>query len=134
MTPPALPGAGAALAAAAKARLAGMAELRGVFEARPWQAAFPHATVDTGAEIDWSHKSGAGREVRLAITIRDKGERTERLRALIAAAEYALSGLAGQADGWRVVSLIFLRSRIVEDGREGWAGTIDYRARMLAEV
>jgi hypothetical protein len=35
----------------------------------------PYAIVETGPEIDWSHKSGAGRELRLAVTLRDKGER-----------------------------------------------------------
>jgi hypothetical protein len=124
--------AGEALVNAAAARLAGVAELTGVFDARPWQAAHPYATVDAGAETDWSHKTGAGREVRLAITIRDKGERPERPRRLIAAAENAMAGLAGEAGGWRIVSLVFLRSRIVADGRDGWIGAIDYRVRMLA--
>ena len=125
-------GAGGALAAAAKARLAGVAGLNGVFDVRPWQAAHPYAIVDAGVEIDWSHKTGAGREVRLAIAIHDKGERPERLRRLIAAAEGAMDGLAGPAEGWRIVSLAFLRGRVVADGRDGWIGAIDYRARMLA--
>ena len=125
-------GAGHALAAVAKARLAGVAGLNGVFDVRPWQAAHPYATVDAGAQTDWSHKTGAGREVRLVIAIHDKGERPERLHGLIAAAEGAMDGLEGLAGGWRIVSLVFLRGRIVADGRDGWIGTIDYRARMLA--
>lgn len=123
--------AGEMLAAAARARLADVAGLTGVFDLRPWQAAHPYATVDAGAEIDWSHKTGAGREIRLAIAIHDKGERPERLRRLIAAAEGAMAGLAVPGEGWRIVSLAFLRGRVVADGREGWIGTIDYRARML---
>lgn len=123
--------AGAALAAVAKSRLAGIAGLSGVFDVRPWQAAHPYATVDTGAETDWSHKTGQGREIRLAIAIHDKGERPERLRRLIAAAERAMAAPAGEAEGWRIVNLAFLRGRIVPDGRDGWVGTIDYRARML---
>ncbi len=125
-------GAGAALAAAAKARLAGIAELSGAFEVRPWQAAHPYATVDTGAETDWSHKTGRGREVRLAIAIRDRGERPDRLRRLIAAAEGAMAAPLQETEGWRTVSLAFLRGRIVPDGRDGWIGTIDYRVRMLS--
>ncbi|MBX3562461.1 MAG: DUF3168 domain-containing protein [Sphingomonas sp.] len=124
--------AGEALAKAATAKLAGIAGLSGIFDARPWQAAHPYATVDAGAEADWSHKTGAGREVRLAIAIRDKGERPERLRRLIAAAEAAMAGPDMATGGWRIVSLAFLRMRIVPDGRDGWIGTIDYRARMLA--
>lgn len=133
-TPSTSLGAGASgmLIAAARARLAGIAGLSGVFDARPWQAAHPYATVDAGAETDWSHKTGTGRDIRLAITIRDKGERPERLRGLIAAAETAMAGLPAQASDWRIVSLAFLRSRIAADGRDGWIGTIDYRARLLA--
>ncbi len=125
-------GAGEALAIAAKMRLADVTALTGIFDMRPWQAAHPYATVDAGAETDWSHKTGKGREVRLAIAIRDKSERPERLRRIVAAAEQAMASLPGEADGWRIVSLAFLRGRIVPDGRDGWIGTIDYRGRMLA--
>ncbi len=36
-------------------------------------------------------------------------------------------------DGWRIVSLIFLRSRTVARGVGDHAGVIEFRARMLAE-
>lgn len=63
--------AGEALTAAATARLKPLASLAGVHEAAPIQAARPYATVEAGPETDWSHKTGLGREVRLAVTIRD---------------------------------------------------------------
>lgn len=47
------------------------------------------------------------------------------------AAEAALAGLE-PGEGWTVVTLVFLRSRIVAEGKGGWAGVLDYRARMLA--
>lgn len=124
-------GAGEALTAAATVRLATIASLSGVHEAAPIQAAFPYATVEAGPEADWGHKTGIGREVRLVVTIRDKGERPERLRKLMSAGETAMTELEPLAD-WTVVSLIFLRSRIVAEGKGGWAGVLDYRARMLA--
>jgi hypothetical protein len=119
------------LTAAAMTRLATIASLAGVHEIAPVQAARPFATVEAGSEIDWSHKTGFGREVRLAVTIRDKGERPERLRRLMGAAEAAMVEL-GPADDWTVVTLTFLRSRIVAEGKGGWAGILDYRVRMLA--
>lgn len=124
-------GAGEVLTAAAIARLARIRVLAGVHEGAPIQAARPYATVETGPEVDWSHKTGLGREVRLAVTVRDQGERPERLRMLLAAAEAEMSDLA-PASGWTIVTLSFLRSRIVAEGRTGWAGVLDYRARMLA--
>ena len=42
-------------------------DLGAVYPGPPLQAAFPHAVVECGAETDWGHKSGRGRELRLAV-------------------------------------------------------------------
>jgi hypothetical protein len=126
--------AGPALQAAAMEKVAGAEGAGGVYPGPPLQAALPYAVVETGPETDWSHKSGAGREVRLAVVVRAGGERPDRAQALAAAAEAAVGG-GLEPDGWRVVTLAFLRSRCVRDGRgdaAAWAVTIEYRARMLA--
>jgi hypothetical protein len=120
------------LVAAAVAAVGEVEDLTGVYDGKPLQAGFPHASVDAGAETDWGHKSGAGRELRLAVTIRDKGERPERLRRLMAEAQEKVLAMGGDLDGWRVVTLFFLRSRIVMDRDGGWAGVTDYRVRMLS--
>ncbi len=72
-------GAGTALQEAAVAALREVEGLNGIYDAPPLQAGAPFAIVEVGLESDWSHKSGAGREVRLAVTVRDKGERAVRL-------------------------------------------------------
>jgi hypothetical protein len=134
-------GASEALQAAAMAAL-GAIEGLGVYEGQPLQAAFPYAVAETGPEADWSHKSGQGRDIRLAIILYDKGERPGRLRTLAAEAEEALSALGGDMGGWRLVTMPFLRSRLVRDVRgaeqkggaasgQGWTAMIEYRARML---
>jgi len=101
-----------------------------VYDGPPLQAAHPYAVVEAGPETDWSHKNGAGREVRMALSLYDKGERPVRLRALIGEAEAAMDGLAGPA-GWQLVTMQFLRSRTVRDAKGVWVGVIEYRARML---
>ena len=127
-------GAGAMLQAAAIEALAAL-ELGGVYPGPPLQAAFPNAVVECGAETDWGHKSGAGRELRLAVTLRDAGERPDRAQAFAQVAEAALeAGL--EVEGWRLVTLALVRRRTLAEGRggrSGWAVAIDYRARMLAE-
>ncbi|MFN3945188.1 MAG: DUF3168 domain-containing protein [Allosphingosinicella sp.] len=123
-------GAGARLQQAAMAALGAVPGLSGVHEEAPVQAAFPYAVVETGSEADWGHKSGAGREVRLAAVLRDAGERAARLRELGAAAEAAIAGIGPELAEWRLAGLVFLRSRLVRDGR-GWALTVEFRARML---
>jgi Protein of unknown function (DUF3168) len=127
-------GAAAALQAAAIEALAAL-ELGGVYPGPPLQAAFPHALVECGAETDWGHKNGRGRELRLAVTLRDAGERPDRAQAFAQVAEAAIeAGL--EVAGWYLVTLVMVRRRTVAEGRggkAGWAVAIDYRARMLAE-
>jgi hypothetical protein len=125
--------ASAALVAAAMAALRDVAGLSGVHEEMPIQAAPPHVMVGAGLETDWSHKSGAGRELRLTIILRDQGERPTRLRALAADAAAALEGMAAPLGGWRLVTLVFVRSMTVAESVGRWALTLDYRARMLAD-
>lgn len=124
-------GAGAVLIEAVLQRLRSLPGLTGAYDGAPLQAAFPYAEVEAGPQSDWSHKEGMGRALRLAIVIRDKGERPGRLRALIGEAEAALSGLEGVAGGWQLVSLHYLRGRMVQESKGVRAAIIEYRARML---
>lgn len=126
-------GAAEALVAAAVTRVAAIGAMTGIYPAAPLQASSPYAVVETTLETDWSHKTGQGREVRLSILLHDKGERQDRLRALMAEAETRMAGLDPEMGSWRVVNLVYLRSRIVGGPREGWTGMIDYRARMLGQ-
>lgn len=123
--------ASGALIAAAGAALKTVPGLTGVHEAAPVQAAIPYVTVAAGMEGDWGHKSGAGRELRLSILLRDAGESPARLRALSGEAQAALEGLE-TSGGWRLVTLIFVRSMIAAHGPGKWTAAIDYRVRMLA--
>lgn len=66
--------AGAAVQAAAVVALQEVTELGGVHDGPPLQAVVRYAVVEVGLETDWGHKSSAGREVRLAVTIRDAGQ------------------------------------------------------------
>lgn len=120
------------LCANALAALAAIGELNGCYDGPPLHAAFPHAIVEIGPETDWSHKNGRGRELRLALTIRDQGERPDRVRRLMRDVETALLDMARAAGDWRIVSLVFLRSRMVREPGPGWAGVSEFRARLLA--
>lgn len=122
--------AGTALQAAVASALAVDERLTGVFDGPPARAAFPYAAVDAANESDWSHKSGAGREVLLAVTLWD--DRPARLQLLADAAEDAVGAVA-VSDGWRLVSLAFLRRRTIRDVAGPWAAAMNFRARLLAE-
>ena len=121
--------AGGALQTALAAALDGISELTGVYDGPPARAPFPYAAIDAGTESDWSHKSGAGREVLVAVTLWD--EQPARLQQLADQAEALLSAL-DQVDGWQLVSLRLLRRRVVRDVAGPWAVAMDFRARLLA--
>lgn len=124
-------GAGQALVEAALEALRSVEGLNGVYDGPPLTAAFPYARVDAGPENDWSHKSGDGRELRIAIFVRDKGEQPARLRVLAAAVEAALPAIGPDLAGWRLVNLVFLRSSMLREAGAAWTAAIEYRARLL---
>ena len=119
------------LQAAAIAALGAIEGMRS-YDGPPVQAALPYAIVEVGTQSDWSHKSGEGRELRLAVSVRDGGERPERVLALARRAEARLAHLGGSLPGWQLVSMRYLRTRVVREPRGVWLAVIDLRARMLA--
>lgn len=123
---------GEALVAALTAHR-GVAQLvTAVFDAPPVRAARPYAEVAEALLTDWSTKDMAGREGRVAIVLRDAGERPVRLRELAGEVDAAVEALPRDLPGgWRIASLVPVRSRIVREGEGLWAGTNEYRVRML---
>ena len=120
--------AGGALQAAAVASLAD-AGLHGGFGGPPARAAYPYAAIDAGGESDWSHKTGVGREVALAVTVWD--DQQARLHAVSEDVEQRISAVAVSGE-WELVSLRFVRRRTIRNVAGPWAAAIDFRARLLA--
>ena len=119
--------------AAMMAALDGL-DVAGVFDAPPVRCALPYAVIEEAVLGDWGTKDMAGREGRLAVTIHDGGERPVRLRGLIGAAEDAIDAMARDlGGGWRVVTLVLARSRIVRERDSRWMAMSEWRVRMLRE-
>lgn len=125
-------GASGALVGAVVAALRAVPGLSFVADGAPVAAGDAHVVVEIGPEGDWGHKSGAGAELRFALVLRCGGERPDRARRLVAAMRGAVDGLGADVPGWRIVTLTMTRARIVREAGPGWAGIVDYRARMLA--
>ena len=121
--------AGGALQTAIAATLSGVGGLTGVFDGPPARAAFPYVALDATTEVDWSHKSGIGREVMVAITVWD--DQPVRLHDLADSVETAVDSLAPIA-GWQLVNMQLVRRRVVRDVAGPWAAAVDFRARLLA--
>jgi hypothetical protein len=121
--------AGAALQAAVAAGVSALGLFDGVYDGPPARAAFPYVALDAGSESDWGHKSGAGREVGLAVTI--WAAHGDGLQELADAVEGCVLG-TGAVAGWQLVSVRLMRRRVVRDVAGPWAVAIDCRARLLA--
>ena len=120
---------GIAAALRGNATLVGV--LNGVFEGPAVRASAPYAEVAEALASDWSTKDARGRELRVAVMLRDVGERPERLAGLVDAAERAIEEMPRELDGWRVASLAFVRSRTAGDGPGRWLAALEYRVRVL---
>jgi hypothetical protein len=121
--------AGVALQAAVAAGVSALGLFDGVYDGPPARAAFPYVALDAGSESDWGHKSGAGREVGLAMTI--WAAHGDGLQELADAVEGCVLG-TGAVAGWQLVSVRLMRRRVVRDVAGPWAVAIDCRARLLA--
>ncbi|WP_417621155.1 DUF3168 domain-containing protein [Parasphingorhabdus sp.] len=109
------------------------AEISGIFDGAPPRAAFPYIALATGASLDWSHKSGIGRELSLALSIHDDGAAAARLHRLMALVEEALEPGLIDPEGWQLVTFDYRRSRIIRSATSAWNGLIEYRARVLRD-
>jgi hypothetical protein len=120
--------AGTALQAALVSSLQQIDGLTGVYDGPPARASYPYLVVDAGTEIDWGHKSAAGREIGLAVTLWD--ELPMRLQDLADQVEQCVESLS-TAEDWEVVSIRFNRRRVIRDIAGPWAVALDFRARLL---
>ena len=123
-------GALGAVQAALVPLLGGIAPL---YDGAPPRAAFPYILISDSPVSDWSTKTERGREIRLALTLWDAGEEAENLRTLMIAVEAAIDAFPRDLPGWRVASLVFLRSLISREPDGPSAALIEYRVRILAD-
>ena len=109
-----------------------LADIAPIYDGAPPRATFPYIVISDSPVTDWSTKTEQGREIRLALTIWDDGEEAESLRTLMIAVEAAMDGFPRDLPGWRVASLVFLRSLISRDPGTPSAALIEYRVRIIA--
>lgn len=121
----------AAAVAALEAHPALSSELAGIYDGPPPRAVFPYVSIGDGLVSDWSTKSEAGREIRLALTVWDDGEEATRLHKLMGHVEDAIAAMPRDLSGWRVASNVFLRSLVVRNPAGPWAGLVEFRVRVL---
>lgn len=100
-------------------------------EEAPVRAPAPWLGIAASASADWSHKSGRGREVRLALELHVRGDDPATGGALVSAIEARIEDLPPAQPGWRVVTAQFLRARAEQRPGNLRAMLIEYRFRLL---
>lgn len=120
-----------ALVAALKADPVLAAALSGVFDTPPPGQAFPYLCFGPWTGGDWGHKSGAGREHRLSLSLWDDQPDSIRLRQLMDAAERAALAIPAALDGHRLVVMRLSRSLVIRDPLGPDQGVIELRAKTL---
>ncbi|MET3761673.1 DUF3168 domain-containing protein [Sphingomonas sp. UYEF23] len=119
--------------AAALDALRGVAGLNGVYLGPPVKATPPYAMLGELMSGDWSVKDRAGRELRVLVALRDAGDAPARLHTLCAAVGAAIEALPRDLAGWRLASVVLVRSRIGGGAPGAWSASVEYRVRVLAE-
>lgn len=107
------------------------ASLNGVFDGLAVRATTPFAEVGEALVGDYGTKGLRGREVRIAITLRDANETSTRIAGLAGRAARVIEDLPREMEGWRLASLALTRIRTAGDGPGRWLTALDYRARLF---
>ena len=117
---------------AADAALSG--SLNAVVEEAPSRTALPWLALTASASTDWSTKTDAGRDIRVALELNYRGDDPLSEAALIAAIERRVESLPADqsAAGFRIASLMFLKGRAEQRGEARRALVLEYRVRVMA--
>ncbi|MCH7629045.1 MULTISPECIES: DUF3168 domain-containing protein [Novosphingobium] len=108
--------------------------LNAVVEEAPSRTALPWLALTASASTDWSTKTEAGRDIRVALELNYRGDDPLSEAALIAAIERRVESLPADqsAAGFRIASLMFLKGRAEQRGEARRALVLEYRVRVMA--
>ena len=100
-------------------------------EETPVAASPPHIAIAASASTDWSSKTHAGREIRLALELVGRGDDPAETGVLASRIEQRIATLAPEHAGFRIVLTQFLRSRAERRRRGLRAVLLEYRFKIL---
>ena len=109
------------------------ASLTTITEEAPLRASPPWLGIVASASTDFSHKTGVGREVRVALELQTLGDDAGGTADLVAAIEARIALFPVAQPDFRIASLTILRARAEQRGEARRAVLLEYRARLIAD-
>lgn len=105
--------------------------LNAVEEESPVRASPPWLGIAASASADWSTKTQAGREVRIALELATRGDDIGGDGALVSALDTRIEALPHMQDGFHIATIHFLRARTERRARNLRSVLMEYRFRVL---
>ena len=106
--------------------------LSAIEEEAPSRPTAPWLAIAASASADWSTKTQAGREVRIALELHSRGDDPATDAALLAAVEDRIAALPPDQPAFEIAAIQFLRARTERRVNNARATLIEYRFRCLA--
>ena len=108
------------------------AGLNAIVEEAPLRTSPPWLGIVASASTDFGHKTGIGREVRVALELQTLGDDACGTADLVAAIESRIAAMPADHPAFRIASLTFVRARAEQRGEARRAVLLEYRARLVA--
>ena len=107
------------------------AALNVVDEAETSRASPPWLAMVASASADWSSKTHTGREIRVALELRHRGDVPGDAAELLRAIEMRVETLPPAQPGFRIAGIHYLRARHERRARNERASLVEYRIRIV---
>jgi Protein of unknown function (DUF3168) len=109
-----------------------LGDIAPVYNRAPPRARFPYLLISDGQVSDWSHKSGIGREIRLGLTLWDNAPAPAALLERADAVTQQMEQFPRDLPGWRLATLLYLRTLVSRSPDGPSAALIEFRLRLTA--
>jgi hypothetical protein len=108
------------------------AQVNSITERVPTPASLPRLAIATSASADWSSKSFAGREVRVALELHCRDDQSDTAANLVAAIEQRVAALPLAQSAYDIVTTQFVRARAELQPGNIRVIVLEYRFRLIA--
>jgi hypothetical protein len=109
-----------------------LAALNSITEEAPSRASLPWLGISASASADWSVKDAAGREVRIALELHTRGDDPATGVTLAKELEARVLAMPRAQNGFYIVTIVFLRSRIEQRANNLRAMLFEFRFHLIA--